>query len=114
MSDQRIEDIQVRRLLRLEYLSKNPRCQARLQGCWGAAHEVHEVINRSQRSTSWLEPDKFVGLCSSCHGWVTTHPTWANGHGYTLLQGQHHELEAAREARSACHDRGCAEHHLAV
>lgn len=100
--------------LRIEQLEKFPNCEAKFQGCGGRATDVHEIINRSQRSTSWLEPELFCSLCRSCHQWITVHPAFAKRHGYTLSNWQFvpEILAKAKKARKACHKRDCLEDHL--
>ena len=114
VSKKRRDAIPQRKALRDEQLRRQPQCQAGLIDCRCTATDVHEIINRSQRSTSWLEPEYFLSLCRPCHHWVTTHPLWSKHHGFTLSAYQHRLewVEAARRARAACRNQACLFDHL--
>jgi len=114
VSKKRREQIPLRQDLRRSQLIRKPQCEARLVDCQRKATDVHEVINRSQRSTSWLEPELFLSLCRSCHKWITEHPLWSRHHGFTLSSYQNDEasLSAAAHVRGVCGDRKCLIDHL--
>ena len=114
VSKKRRKAIPERQRLRAEQLSQSPWCEACLDGCKLTASDVHEVINRSQRSTSWLESQFFVSLCRNCHAWVTTHPIWSRHHGYTLsaYQSEQEWLDRAERARKLCRDQTCMIDHV--
>jgi hypothetical protein len=115
ISQKRWAKIPERQNLRAVQLAQSPRCEAALDDiCEHRAVDVHEIVNRSQRSTSWLEPDLFVSLCRPCHRWVTAHPLWSKKHGYTLSnwQAKPYYLDAARRARQDCTDPRCTDDHL--
>lgn len=113
ISPKRRSQIQYRQTLRLQHLSEMPWCEVGLAGhCRVTATDVHEIINRSQRSTAWLEPDLFVSACRPCHAWITGRPLWAQRHGYHLKSWQHHRVERAREIRGTCRDKECTLDHL--
>lgn len=60
--------------IRTAYLVVNPSCKARLQGCTGAATDVHHKAGRGEnhlRIATWLP------VCRSCHSWIELHPTEA-------------------------------------
>lgn len=114
ISKKRQDQLVERKVLRERQLRAKPRCEAQLNHCSGSATDVHEIINRSQRATSWLEPQYFLSLCRRCHGWITTHPMWSRHHGFTLSAYRHedHWIEAARKARAGCNDQTCQIDHL--
>jgi hypothetical protein len=114
MSKKRREALPQRQALRAEQLRHTPRCEAALHDCDKQACDVHEVINRSQRSTAWLEPEYFVSLCRPCHHWVTTNPLWSKQHGYTLSAYQYRPewVAAAKRARATCASKTCLFDHL--
>ena len=104
--------------LRLTQLSRQPMCEGLIDGCNNQATDVHELINRSQRSSSWLEPDLFVSLCRPCHRFVTDNPKWAKDHYFTLSAWQYivSELKDAawryRNDRFECKSKTCKVSHL--
>lgn len=114
VSKKRREQIPQRSALREAQLRRRPDCEARLSNCTRKATDVHEIINRSQRSTSWLEPELFVSLCRSCHQWVTEHPLWSKRHGFTLsaVHSDSEHLDAAANARVTCRDQQCEHDHV--
>jgi len=102
-----------RKDLRDNQLRAQPLCEAKIENlCGRRATDVHEIINRSQRSTSWLEPDLFVSLCRQCHSYVTTHPLWARKHALSLASWRTAEdVEAARKIRGLCKKKDCTTDH---
>jgi hypothetical protein len=114
VSAKRAAQIPERRRLREQQLLTHPLCEARIDGlCGRRATDVHELINRSQRATAWLEPELFVSLCRSCHGYVTTQPLWARKHGLNLQSWAGNvEIERARSVRGVCKDRSCMTDHM--
>lgn len=113
ISKKRASQLEQRRTLRLNHLAQMPWCEVGLAGhCRITATDVHEIINRSQRSTAWLEPDLFVSACRPCHAWITGRPLWAEHHGFHLRSWQHDLVERAREIRGTCRDRDCEINHL--
>lgn len=114
MSQKRADKIGERSALRQQQLFRKPLCEGKLEGCRQKASDVHEIINRSQRSTAWLEPEMFISLCRPCHKWVTEHPLWSRHHGMSLsaYQSTPQWLDAAAHARLQCHNLKCLENHV--
>jgi len=114
ISDKRRAQLAERKRLRDHQLSVRPLCEAKIDGiCQNRATDVHEIINRSQRSTSWLEPDLFVSLCRHCHSYATTHPLWARKHGLSLPSWSHDiDVIRAQSVRGFCKDRACTTDHM--
>jgi hypothetical protein len=57
--------------IRTAYLTVNTLCKAGLQGCAGAATEVHHKAGRGEnhlRIATWLP------VCRPCHTWIELHP----------------------------------------
>lgn len=114
ISAKRAEQITERRRLTQIQAEKIPFCEGNLEGCKRHIHDVHELINRSQRSTAWLEPTLFISLCRPCHHFVTVHPLWAKKHGYTLSSWQYapFNIEKAQRIRGKCRDKTCTKDHM--
>lgn len=64
---------------RIIFLSKNPMCQAHLQGCKGKASEVHHKAGRS--GTLYLDEEHWLAVCDTCHKWIELHPKEARESG---------------------------------
>ena len=114
ISTKRLAQMSERKKLREHQLSQRPLCEAQIDAiCGRRATDVHEIINRSQRSTSWLEPALFVSLCRHCHSYVTTHPLWARKHGLSL-QSWAHDIDVVRASsvRGFCKDHTCTVDHM--
>jgi hypothetical protein len=61
--------------LRLDYLNKYPKCQARLFGCSEWATEIH---HKGGRIGSKLTDDSlFLAVCRKCHTFIELNPTFA-------------------------------------
>jgi hypothetical protein len=117
VSKKRSEAIPERQELRRIQLSRKPHCEARIDNiCQRRATDVHEVINRSQRSTAWLEPELFVSLCRSCHAMVTINPDFANRHGLHLSSWQFNEetMTLAAQIRGQCTNPACTVNHMEI
>ena len=115
VSQKRSEAIPKRQELRQAQLTRKSLCEARIATlCQIGATDVHKLINRSQRSTAWLEPELFVSLCRKCHSWVTQNPKWANRHGLSLSAWQYEPkiIAQAKQVRTKCNEKDCVIDHM--
>ena len=63
------------------------RCQAYIQGCTLHATDVHEIKSRARGGNIVAvggDLTNFLSLCRSCHSFITTHPAWAERHGFSV------------------------------
>src|SRR5690349_4094608 len=58
--------------LRKKFLSVNPECTAKLEGCGGVATEVHHSHGRV--GDNFLDVSTWVAVCRSCHSYLETQP----------------------------------------
>lgn len=54
---------------RLAFLTLHSNCQAKLVGCSGKATDVHHKAGRV--GDDYLNMNKWLAVCRSCHGWIT-------------------------------------------
>lgn len=66
--------------LRKEFLTKNPYCQAKLQGCSAIATDVHHMKGRG---VYYLDQSTWIGLCRACHQYIELHPKEAKELGFS-------------------------------
>lgn len=57
--------------LRLEYLDKNPSCQAYLPGCTRIATDIH---HKKGRGPFLLDIASWLPVCRKCHTWIELNP----------------------------------------
>lgn len=48
------------------------RCEARIRGCQGQAHQVHHILRRSQGGKH--EPSNLLSVCNFCHEHIHANP----------------------------------------
>lgn len=53
------------------WLPLHPVCEAKLNGCQGAANQVHHMAGRS--GDLLCDYDKWLPCCHNCHSWITEH-----------------------------------------
>ena len=115
-SAKRKRDDRLRKVLVTQYLTANPNCAAQLAGCRGRAETVHEIIQRSVHPGAQLEPRLFLGLCDSCHTYISDNWSWAWNHGYVLKSWQNSSgwlLQAKRIRGWYCaRSKHCTETHI--
>ena len=73
-----------------EVLARDGQCRGRgLTPVWCTIRstDCHELYRGANRQTAWLNPDLCVGLCRTCHDWVTTNPEKARPLGLALRTG---------------------------
>lgn len=68
--------------LRQRYLTENPLCVIKVNGCTNGATDVHHVFSGSDRDIYYLVQSTFLATCRSCHNWIHNNPEQARILGY--------------------------------
>lgn len=77
----RVRDLVLRRDMRCRGYGLTPvRC-----GIWST--DCHELKRGAWRADCWLDPARCVGVCRTCHRWITEHPERARPLGLALRSG---------------------------
>ena len=79
-SDKRAVLDQLYSVSRQRFLSRNPFCQARLEGCTAHASDIHHKEGRSKK---YLDVLTWLPVCRTCHQWIELHPIEAKELGYS-------------------------------
>ncbi len=66
---------------RLAFLALHITCQAKLVGCKGSSTDVHHKAGRV--GDNYLNMNKWLAVCRSCHSWIETNPEEAKELGYS-------------------------------
>ena len=66
---------------RIAFLAMHPGCQAKLEGCTGAATDIHHKAGRI--GALLLLISKWLAVCRSCHRWIEENPVEAKELGYS-------------------------------
>jgi len=53
--------------LRIEFLTNNPYCQAKLPGCTFNSTDVHHM---EKRGVNYLNINSWLSACRVCHSWI--------------------------------------------
>ena len=61
-------------MLRKNFLTKKPNCEAHLADCSLQSTDVHHKKGRGEYH---LVVDTWLSVCRSCHTWIEEHPTEA-------------------------------------
>lgn len=64
---------------RKPFLKRNPKCKAKLDGCWEWATEVHHTKGRI--GDNYLDETTWLPVCLPCHRHLEVHPTEAKEKG---------------------------------
>lgn len=90
-SARRIAELPLRAECRRIVLERDRFCRMRItEPCKTRAAEstdVHELWGGSNRSSTYLDPDKCIGGCRPCHDYVTAHPAEATAAGLSKRSG---------------------------
>lgn len=78
-SDKRVKQEREYSLLRVQYLSQHPSCQARVMCLGLPATEVHHKAGRI--GDKLTDVTDFIGLCHLCHVWAENNVTQAKALG---------------------------------
>lgn len=68
-------------IMRKDFLSLHPGCQARLQGCSLQSTDVH---HKKGRGLHYLDKLTWLSVCRSCHTWIELHPKEAKELNFSL------------------------------
>ena len=68
--------------LRERYLSDNPLCMVKVNGCSHNATDVHHTRSGSDRDTYYLVQSTWLAVCRACHSWIHENPEKARILGY--------------------------------
>ena len=66
---------------RLAFLALHSSCQAKLVSCTGKATDVHHKAGRV--GDDYLNMNKWLAVCRSCHGWIEINPVEAKELGFS-------------------------------
>lgn len=66
---------------RLAFLALHTSCQAKLVSCTGKATDVHHKAGRV--GDDYLNMNKWLAVCRSCHGWIEENPQEAKELGFS-------------------------------
>ena len=84
VSVRRQAERQARTECRDRVFRRDPICRRCLQA---DATQVHELARGQWRQFCYLEPDACLGLCASCHRWVSLNPADAIREGWAWDAG---------------------------
>jgi hypothetical protein len=68
--------------LRERYLTENPLCMVKVNGCGHGATDVHHKFSGSDRDTYYLVQSTWLAVCRACHSWIHENPEKARILGY--------------------------------
>lgn len=89
-SDKRAVLDQLYSVSRQQFLSRNPFCKARLEGCTNHATDVH---HKAGRSKNYLDVLTWLAVCRTCHQWIELHPKEAKELGYSISRIQDEDAD---------------------
>ena len=68
--------------LRERFLTDNPLCMVKVNGCGHGATDVHHKFSGSDRDTYYLVQSTWLAVCRNCHDWIHKSPKEARALGY--------------------------------
>ena len=68
-------------IMRKDFLSLHPGCQARLKDCTLQSTDVH---HKKGRGLHYLDKLTWLSVCRSCHTWIELHPKEAKELNFSL------------------------------
>jgi hypothetical protein len=68
--------------LRERYLTDNPLCMVKVNGCGHGATDVHHTHSGANRDAFYLIQSTWKAVCRNCHDWVHNHPEEARTMGW--------------------------------
>jgi hypothetical protein len=60
--------------LRERFLTENPLCMVKVNGCGHGATDVHHTRSGSDRDAFYLVQSTWLAVCRNCHQYVHEHP----------------------------------------
>jgi len=67
-------------ILRVEFLTKHPTCQAKLPGCTVLSTDIHHMKGRGKYT---LDISTWLSTCRTCHTYIENNPDVAKEYGFT-------------------------------
>lgn len=83
ISDKHKETLRDYKKVRIEYLTQNPTCKARLKNCTVIATEVHHLIGKTNRE-KYLDVNNFMSVCRGCHQQIEDGGIWVYERGFKI------------------------------
>lgn len=80
-SDKQAALDQLYSVMRKDFLSLHPSCQARLQGCTLQSTDVH---HKKGRGEYYLDKTTWLSVCRSCHTWIELNPIKAKELNFSI------------------------------
>jgi len=68
--------------LRERYLTDNPLCKVKVDGCSHSATDIHHTYAGSNRDAFYLVQSTWIPVCRSCHNWIHGNPKEARVMNY--------------------------------
>ena len=63
--------------LRERYLTENPLCMVKVNGCSHGATDVHHTFAGANRDAFYLVQSTWKAVCRNCHDWIHANPAEA-------------------------------------
>lgn len=82
ISDKHLETLKEYRVIRDDFMKKNPECMAKLEGCTKVATDCHH--SKGKVGSLYTDVRYFKALCRKCHEYLETHPNEAKELGFSL------------------------------
>jgi hypothetical protein len=83
VSEKKSAQDRVYSVLRKEFLSQHPCCQAKLAGCAGCQGQDLQVHHKKGRGKYYLINTTWLAVCHSCHHYIEVHPEFAKAAGFS-------------------------------
>ncbi len=68
--------------LREKYLTENPLCMVKVNGCSHGATDVHHTYAGANRDAFYLVQSTWKAVCRNCHNYIHEHPEDARTMGW--------------------------------
>jgi hypothetical protein len=68
--------------LREKFLTENPLCMVKVNGCGHGATDVHHTYAGANRDAFYLIQSTWKAVCRNCHDWIHAHPSEARTMGW--------------------------------
>lgn len=68
--------------LRERYLTDNPLCKVKVDGCSHNATDIHHTYAGSNRDAFYLVQSTWIPVCRNCHNWIHGNPKEARVMNY--------------------------------
>lgn len=68
--------------LRERYLTDNPLCKVKVDGCSHSATDIHHTYAGSNRDAFYLVQSTWIPVCRNCHNWIHGNPKEARVMNY--------------------------------